>query len=202
MNLAIQFLPWVIIGFLAGSIPFSFLLGKWFFQKDIRTYGDGNPGAANLVRAGGIWGGVSGLVLDALKAAIPVGWAYFFLHPPFFWMLLISLSPVLGHMFSPFLRWRGGKAIASTFGMWIGLSLGEIPIIMGLFMVLGIFFLKPHAWVVLFSLLGTFFYLLLYHPDPLFLGVWALSTFFLLGKHSAELKTAPQLRAVFNRKKK
>ncbi|BAJ63377.1 MULTISPECIES: glycerol-3-phosphate acyltransferase [Anaerolinea] len=201
MNSSVEFFLWTTIAFLSGSIPFSFLLGKWLFHTDIRTYGDGNPGATNLIRAGGKWSGALGLVLDALKAAIPVGWAYFVLHPPFLWMLLISLAPVLGHMFSPFLRGKGGKAIASTFGMWIGLSLGEVPTILGLFMVLGIFALEPHAWVVLFSLLGTFLYLILYHPDPLFLSVWVLNTLLVLGKHARELRTAPQLRAVLRRHK-
>lgn len=201
MSSHLQYFIWGCIGFLSGSIPYSYLLGKWLFHSDIRQVGDGNPGATNLFRAGGKWSGALALVLDVFKAAIPVGWVHFFVHPPFVWMLLISLSPVLGHMFSPLLKGRGGKAIASTFGMWIGLTLGEIPIILGLFMAVGIYFLQPHAWVVLFSQLGVFTYLVLYHPNPLLLSVWALNTLFLIGKHTSELKTAPQIRTVFKKRK-
>ena len=69
-------LLWTVIGFIAGALPFSVWLGRLAVDRDIRRYGDGNPGAANAVRAGGWKIGLPAVILDGLKGAIPVGVAY------------------------------------------------------------------------------------------------------------------------------
>ena len=68
---------WTIVAFLAGSIPFSVWLGRLALRTDIRRYGDHNPGATNVARAGGWQLGALALVLDMLKGAIPVGLAWY-----------------------------------------------------------------------------------------------------------------------------
>ena len=68
---------WVILSFLAGSLPFSVWVGRLALQKDVRQYGDGNPGASNVFRAGGKGWGVLAILLDGFKGAIPVGIANF-----------------------------------------------------------------------------------------------------------------------------
>jgi acyl phosphate:glycerol-3-phosphate acyltransferase len=115
-------LAMLFIAFLSGSLPFSVWLGRLLLGVDVRQYGDGNPGAANTFRTGNKLVGVLVLALDVSKAAVPVGLAYFNLGIRGADMALIALAPILGHAFSPFLRFRGGKALATALGVWIGLT--------------------------------------------------------------------------------
>jgi glycerol-3-phosphate acyltransferase PlsY len=111
---------WSLFGFLLGSIPFSLLMGKLFTNKDIRTVGDGNPGGANALKAGGLKAGIPAILLDIGKGFLPVYLAqkYSLIE----WSLIpVALSPVLGHAFSPFLKFRGGKALGATGGAWLAL---------------------------------------------------------------------------------
>jgi glycerol-3-phosphate acyltransferase PlsY len=111
---------WSLAGLFLGSIPFSLLLGKFFAHKDIRTVGDGNPGGTNALKAGGLKAGIPAILLDIGKGFLPVymarkyglaGWE----------LVPVCLAPILGHAFSPFLHFRGGKALGATGGAWIGL---------------------------------------------------------------------------------
>lgn len=118
-----------IIAFLVGSVPFSLIVGR-LFRKDIRQFGEGNPGAANAFRAGGLRTGIPALILDSFKGVIPVA---ILVEGVSYWQVpVIAIAPVLGHAFSPFLRFRGGKAIATSFGIWTALTVWWAPTAMGL----------------------------------------------------------------------
>jgi glycerol-3-phosphate acyltransferase PlsY len=111
---------WIILGFVSGSIPFSWIIGKLIARRDIRTVGDGNPGGANALRAGGLKAGVPAILLDIAKGFAPVYFAQRFGVSG--WDLLpVAIAPILGHAFSPFLKFRGGKALAATGGVWLAL---------------------------------------------------------------------------------
>lgn len=111
---------WVVLGFFSGSIPFSLLIGKLVARRDIRTVGDGNPGGANALRAGGLKAGVPAIFLDIAKGFVPVYFAQ--RHGLAGWDLVpVAIAPILGHAFSPFLKFRGGKALAATGGVWLAL---------------------------------------------------------------------------------
>ncbi|MFN8373979.1 MAG: glycerol-3-phosphate acyltransferase [Anaerolineae bacterium] len=182
------------VSFLCGSLPFSVWIGQLALRKDIRQYGDQNPGATNVFRAGGKGWGVAAFLLDTFKATLPVGFAYYILGIDGWWMVAIAVAPVLGHAFSPFLRLRGGKAVAAAFGMWMGLTIGEVPTVSGLLLLYWFKVIDNSGWAVLFTLGSLLGYLLLAHPTPLFLAVWAGSGAIVLWKHRAELKSAPQIR--------
>jgi glycerol-3-phosphate acyltransferase PlsY len=107
----------VLGSFLCGSLPFSVWLGKLFLNEDVRNYGDGNPGAANVFRSGSKAIGALVLCLDVYKAAAPVGLAYYNLGIRGIRMYLIAIAHVLGHVFSPFLGFHGEKAIAASLGV-------------------------------------------------------------------------------------
>jgi glycerol-3-phosphate acyltransferase PlsY len=113
-------LPALLIAaaFLVGAIPWGLLLTKWIADVDVRTVGSGNVGATNASRVLGRKWGVVVLLLDAAKGVIPV-----LLFPQIAgragveWMsVACGLAAVLGHVFSPFLRFKGGKGVATSIG--------------------------------------------------------------------------------------
>jgi glycerol-3-phosphate acyltransferase PlsY len=106
-------------GFLLGSIPFGLLLARAAGLGDIRTIGSGNIGATNVLRTGNRKLAAAVLVLDALKGYAPVLIASFFgpIAPA-----AAALGAVLGHMFTPWLGFKGGKGVATTLGVLWGLS--------------------------------------------------------------------------------
>lgn len=183
-----------VLGFLAGSMPFSVWVGRLLLHADIRAYGDGNPGAANAWRAGGWRAGLAAGLLDYLKGAIPVGLAHFRFGVTGPALIVVALAPVLGHAFSPFLRFRGGKAVAVTFGIWTGLTLGEIPILLGALLGVFYFVLAADSWSVMLGMMGVLGYLLLRQHPPLLVTVWIGNTLVLAWKHRADLCQKPRLR--------
>lgn len=113
---------WTALSFLSGSLMFSYWLGL-IARRNLRTVGDGNPGALNLWRAAGFAYGLTGIALDFLKGWAPVfAFSAVQADPPGYGVVLVALAPIAGHAFSPFLRGKGGKAIAVTFGVWSGLT--------------------------------------------------------------------------------
>lgn len=118
---------WCGVGFLAGSVPFGLILALVFGKTDVRTAGSGNIGATNVARVAGKKLGVITLVLDALKGALPA-----FLvtqitpidaNAAVVALLggLVGLSALLGHCFTPWLRFRGGKGVATGLGVLLAL---------------------------------------------------------------------------------
>jgi len=185
----------VILAFFCGSLPFSVWLGKIFLRDDVRRYGDGNPGAANVFRAGGKVVGVVALLLDVAKAAAPVGLAYHNQGIRGFPMVLIAIAPVLGHAFSPFLGFRGGKALATALGVWIGLTIWKASLVVVAGTVLGIVLLNQSGWAVMLGMTGLLAALVFWIPEPVFLMVWVAETLLLAWTHRADLRQKPHLRS-------
>jgi glycerol-3-phosphate acyltransferase PlsY len=186
-------LIWVTLSFLSGSIPFAVWLGRLFLARDIRAFGDGNPGATNVFRAGSPALGVISLILDVGKAALPVGICYFQLGFQGLAMFAIAIAPILGHMFSPFLGFKGGKALAAALGVWIGLSTWQLslPAILGV--VLGILIFSRTGWAVMLSMVFIFLTTLIWLPQPLYFWVWAAETSLLAWTHRSDLIYRPEL---------
>ena len=118
-----------LVAFLLGAFPFSVLIGRWFLSKDITAYGDGNPGAANVFRAGGRKLGYLAVFLDVAKGVPVVFLAYSYFGLPDLAIVAVAIGAILGHAFSPFLRWRGGKSVAVTFGVLLALPQHEMLIV-------------------------------------------------------------------------
>ncbi|MCS7178709.1 MAG: glycerol-3-phosphate acyltransferase [Anaerolineae bacterium] len=187
-------LLWAVVGFFSGSLPFSVWLGRLVARADVRRYGDGNPGAANAWRAGGWRAGVPALLLDYLKGAAPVGLARFGVGIDGWGLVPVALAPVLGHAFSPFLRFRGGKAIAVTFGVWSGLTLWAGPTLMGLALALAVALNQTDAWSAVFGVAVLGAYLLFTGAAGFLLALWAGNMALILWKHRRDLRTPPRAR--------
>jgi glycerol-3-phosphate acyltransferase PlsY len=184
----------ILLAFLCGSLPFSVWLGKILIGVDVRQFGDGNPGAANVFKAGNKLVALLTLILDISKAAIPVGLAYQNLGIRGVPMYFIAMAPLLGHVFSPFLGFRGGKGLATALGIWIGLTIWKASLAGVLFVAIGIALFTPAGWAVLFALLGILVTLLLWMPDPLLLSVLVGETLILAWTHRIDLSHPPQMR--------
>jgi len=109
-----------ILAYLIGSIPFGFILTKIFLKKDIRDIGSGNIGATNVLRTGNKSLGYGTLFLDVIKAVIPV--IYVKLNYPDY-IFIASLCVFLGHIFPIWLKFKGGKGVATYVGILFSINL-------------------------------------------------------------------------------
>lgn len=109
-----------IFSYLLGSIPFSLLIVKYFYKKDIRKEGSGNLGATNTARVAGLKAGIIVLVLDQLKALIAVLITYLVFknsgYNIIYFIYLSGLAAVIGHCYPVFASFKGGKAVDCSFG--------------------------------------------------------------------------------------
>ncbi len=115
-----DYLITIIISYLLGSIPFGLILTKIFLKKDIRDIGSGNIGATNALRSGNRLIGYSTLLLDIIKAIFPVLYIKFN-YPDL--VYISALSVFLGHVFSVWLKFKGGKGVATFVGIIFSLNI-------------------------------------------------------------------------------
>ena len=104
----------IIISYLFGSIPFGLILTKTFIGKDIRKIGSGNIGATNVLRSGNKLIGYLTLALDILKAVVPILFINFYYNDQLY---VASLSVFIGHVFPVWLKFKGGKGVATYVGI-------------------------------------------------------------------------------------
>ena len=112
----------IVFSYLMGSIPFSLIIGKIFFKKDVREYGSGNLGGTNTGRVLGKAAGFTVMVLDQLKAVITIVLVTYLFkntNPELVntAIYLSSLFIIIGHCYPIFAKFKGGKAVAATFGI-------------------------------------------------------------------------------------
>ncbi|NOZ91781.1 MAG: glycerol-3-phosphate 1-O-acyltransferase PlsY [Dictyoglomi bacterium] len=113
----------VLFAYFLGAIPFGYLIGKYMYGVDVRKEGSGNTGATNVYRVLGAKAGGLTALLDISKGLIPVVVARMFFSDPKVWALT-GAAAVVGHIFSVYLKFRGGKGIATSFGVGLGLCTG------------------------------------------------------------------------------
>ena len=184
-------LTWIFFAFLCGSLPFSVWIGNWFLKEDIRQYGDSNPGAANVFRAGGRSWGVVALLLDFLKGAIPVGLAYWGGQLGNWELAIVSIAPVLGHACSPLLGFRGGKALATTFGIWTGLTLWKGPIVLGIGLAFWYCFFAAEGLVIFLGMAGLVSFLLLSQAPNFMIAIVTANAGLLVWKYRQTFQNKP-----------
>jgi acyl phosphate:glycerol-3-phosphate acyltransferase len=113
---------WLLLAaYFLGSIPFGLLLAKLFGNADVRKAGSGNIGAANVARVAGPLAGILTLALDTAKGAAAVLLAARFAHESAAWMMLAALAALVGHCFSVWLKFKGGKGVATALGVFLAL---------------------------------------------------------------------------------
>ncbi|MBN1665539.1 MAG: glycerol-3-phosphate acyltransferase [Anaerolineales bacterium] len=199
-------LLWSLIGFLSGAVPYSLLIGRLAGAGDIRRQADHNPGAFNVLRATNWRWFTLAMLLDGFKGAIPVGLAWFGGQVAGWGILPVALAPLLGHAYSPFLKGQGGKAVATTFGIWAGLTTGVVPTVLGLLLGWMYAVVTVSGWAMLlaFGLAGIFINIYYGPAYPQLIGVWLLNLLLIAWRHRADLQQRPALRSwllnLFHRK--
>jgi glycerol-3-phosphate acyltransferase PlsY len=181
----------LIVSFLAGSVPFGLLLVRLAGKGDVRSVGSGNIGGTNVARAGGKWLGVLTVILDASKGFLPVCFA------PHFGFgddvaSFAALAAVLGHIFTPWLRFKGGKGVATALGAAMAFNPWMVLPSVVVFIITVVF----TRFVSLGSILGAlalpiFLLFVSGHYStglPLIFAVWMAVVLLIIIKHRANIK--------------
>jgi glycerol-3-phosphate acyltransferase PlsY len=183
------------ISYLLGSIPFGYLLIRLFRGEDIRHSGSGNIGATNVSRKSPALGGVT-LLLDALKGAAAVVLAHYVLRRPpggdllYSVMSLAALFAVLGHMFPVWLRFRGGKGVATGLGAFALIAPKAALVAVGVFVAVVFIF----RYVSLGSILAVASFPLFaytmhgYGNAPMALALMVSTSLLIIGKHHENIR--------------
>jgi len=188
---AVYGLVLAVAAFWLGACPFSLWMGKWLIKDDIRRYGDHNPGAANVFRAGNAWVGVLALFLDIAKGIpfVLLAHVVFKLSNPA--IFAIGLCAILGHAYSPFLQFRGGKALAVLAGVLLAQPYLDVFLATLLFVFIAFLFNQTDAWAIVFGIMATAIYTGFSHGISWVLLFMLLVLTIIAIKHIEDLKTAP-----------
>jgi len=146
-----------IISYLMGSIPFGLILTKVFLKKDIREIGSGNIGATNALRTGNKLIGYSTLILDVLKAVIPV--LYVKINFPDA-VYISALCSFIGHVFPVWLKFKGGKGVATYVGILFSLNI-VFGLVFGICWLITFFISKYSSLASIIGSLSIFVYILI-----------------------------------------
>jgi glycerol-3-phosphate acyltransferase PlsY len=142
----VGFVVLLVLAYLVGAIPFGLVVGKLFYGVDVRRHGSGNVGTTNVFRVLGKKAGVAVLVCDMLKGFVPAALAAALFDPWF--AIFIAAAPVVGHIYSIFLKGRGGKGIATGAGVVLAL----VPVVFAVCLVVWILLLVTTRYVSVASL--------------------------------------------------
>ncbi|MEE2620257.1 MAG: glycerol-3-phosphate acyltransferase [Chloroflexota bacterium] len=176
---------WILISFVSASVPWSLILGYIFSNKDIRTIGDKNPGGTNTLKLSGIKVGLMAIFLDISKSFFPV---YFSLFYGFvgYELILICLAAISGSIFSPFLKFNGGKSLAVSCGIWLAISSGIIGPLICLMMAFSHSVQKTHIWTILFGWLGILIWVLIFSFELEYVIIFFINFILVMYKHRKE----------------
>ncbi len=190
-----------IVAYLLGSIPFGYLLVRIFRGEDIRLTGSGNIGATNVARSGAKGLGIATLALDAVKGCIAVLLAWYLgrkigyigpLSDCFGYKraelgAIAALFAVVGHMFPVWLKFKGGKGVATALGVFVFLFPKAIPVALGIFILV----VALTRYVSLGSILATIAFPIaawfFYRPDWISLLLVVIVAVLIIGKHHANI---------------
>lgn len=173
---------------------FAYWLGKFALKRDIRELGDGNPGVYNLFRTGNIPLGIIAAGLEISKGVIPIGLALYVFNLSGWQLVPIAFAPALGHAFSPFMGFKGGKAVSPLGGMWIALQPSwsltfGLPIFIIPYLVM-----NTSGWALVTTLSVMLILQAIFNPNPIMMALWILSILLIIYKFRADLKTRPAFK--------
>lgn len=181
-------LIWTLLSYLCGAMPFSYWIGLRVLRADASRRGAGDLGVAGRGWALVAW------LFDFAKGAIPVaaardagglsGWE----------IVPIALAPIVGHLFSAFLRFRGGRSIAVTFGVWTALTLYQAPIVLAVGLTLAYALVSASGWAVMLAMLLLLGWALVAGWGAPLLATWSGNVLLMAWKYRRDLQQRVGLR--------
>jgi glycerol-3-phosphate acyltransferase PlsY len=184
--------PWLLsipLAYLLGSIPFGYLLVRFFRQEDIRTTGSGNIGATNVLRSGSKGLGIATLLLDLGKAYLAVKIAQHLAPASYDLAVGAAVAAILGHIFPLWLGFRGGKGVASALGVFLALTWPSAILILAVFILIFLLTrfvsLASIVAAATFPLFGFYFVTL---RTPIVLAGFLLIPFLIIVKHHQNIR--------------
>ena len=183
------------LSYLLGSIPFGYLLVRMFRGEDVRQSGSGNIGATNVSRKSPLLGGLT-LLLDALKGSAAVGVGYVFSDRipggvlPYREMSMAALVAVIGHMFPVWLKFRGGKGVATGLGSFVVIAPKVVLLAAGIFIAVVVLF----RYVSLGSIIAVASFPLLvyemraYGNVPMALAFMTATSLLIIARHNQNIR--------------
>jgi glycerol-3-phosphate acyltransferase PlsY len=178
----------VVIAYLIGGIPFGYVLVRLTTGKDVRASGSGNIGATNVLRTTGRVAGVATLLLDVAKGYFAVMLAAKMTGDDPLWMSLAALAVMFGHAFPVFLKFRGGKAVASFIGAFLYLTPLPLVAVLLLFVITVAATMAISAGSILMA--GMFplgVWMILHPPAPVFIAS-LIAGGFIVYRHKANIE--------------
>jgi glycerol-3-phosphate acyltransferase PlsY len=173
--------------YLLGAVPSSYLLARWMGGIDLRQVGSRNLGATNLYRQLGWRAAIPAALFDVAKGAVPVALATRS-GGPSWWPLLVGLGAVLGHVYSPFVGFKGGKGVATAGGMFLALA----PASLGGAAVVWLVLLRLTGYMSVASMAGAVAFAaatpLLYPGRPVLSGVAVAVCAFIVFTHRSNVR--------------
>ena len=177
----------VALAYVFGSLPTAYLLVRLMTGKDVRASGSGNVGATNALRAAGWKVGVVVTVIDLLKGAIPV-WLMSRFNPESAWVAAAMLAAVLGHCYPVWLKFKGGKGVATCFGAFLVIAPLSALAALGLWILV----LVISRWVALASMVASASFPLILklvdHPDLVTLVSVSAAAVIIILRHSSNIR--------------
>ncbi len=179
-------LMFVALAYLLGSVPFAILMSKAFGLADPRTYGSGNPGATNVLRSGKKMAAALTLLGDAAKGWVAVSLVMHYLPGDAWAAACAGLAVFLGHLFPVFLRFKGGKGVATALGVLLALSVWQALIALAVW-VLAAFAFRYSSLAALLAALSAPIYAVLRMPSAYAWASLALAAL-LIWRHQGNIR--------------
>ncbi len=177
----------VVFAYFLGSMPTAYLLVRLMTGKDVRATGSGNVGATNALRTAGWKVGAVVTVIDMLKGAIPV-WLMYRFNPESGWVAAAMLAAVLGHCYPVWLKFKGGKGVATCFGAFLVIAPLSALAALGLWIVV----LVISRWVALASMVASASFPLILklidRPDMVTLVSVSAAAVIIILRHSSNIR--------------
>lgn len=185
---------WLIlpVAYLLGSIPFGLLIVRARAGRDIRGMGSGNIGAANVARSAGALAGALTLLLDAAKGYLAVWIAARWTGSSLRWMMAAAVAAVVGHIFSVWLGFRGGKGVATGLGVFLPICASAVGVAVVLWVIVVAFWRYSSLGSIVAAAALPIFVYLLYAPGHAPPGFVTVPTIFIsllvIAKHQANIE--------------
>ena len=184
----------VFAGFISGSVPWAVIFTKYRGTTDIRSVGDGNPGTTTSFIVAGWKIGLMTVVFESGKGGLPVLIADMLFNAPLSIVAIVGAACIVGHAYSPFLKFRGGKAVAVSAGVWTAITYGEAFLVACSLLALCHLAQRNNSWTVVLSMSIFVLFVILRFPFVELYALWIMNLILFIIKHWKGLGEGVQFR--------